>query len=303
MVYPFFTKFSPPNPAPVLITRHRQVLKRWSLTQSTSVYDQLVMGIRYLDIRIAPDPTTAPTAVNPTTPTTSDVNPTTPIVNPTAARTPRTLHALYGCLLSEVLSAVKRFLTEQPSEALLLDVNHVYAFTAAEHLDNQRLISSSLGDLLCPVLAAVPSLDALRRTPHRVICFYQYTTDATVPGVWPQRRCVSEWADTCQPDTLIAYLNRCVATPPCRERFRVLQGILTPDVAYLLRNMQRSLKECLAGPFTARFVRWMLRVVQSGRADNLTVMLADFVEMSDFIPVVIRLNDFKTGGPRHRSIY
>ena len=92
----------------------KRIVRNWSITQSLSIYEQLMRGIRYFDFRVAFLESTKQFYV---------------------------VHGLYGSLYSELFEQVNKFLEEHPKEFLILDFNHLYDFKAEQHKDFMGMIA------------------------------------------------------------------------------------------------------------------------------------------------------------------
>ena len=242
------------------------MLKRWSLTQSLDIVGQLSLGVRYLDLRVAPDPLT------------SD---------------PRCLHALYGASLKVVLQQAKSFIRDHPREVLLIDVNHVYTFSPEQHVSLLDNVVSTLGDLLVPRSDCLPSLEHLWTTSGRVLFFYESIPRKWEGPVWSSASCHSPWANTCNTESLLKFLTSSLHKPRPQGCLHVSQGVLTPDTAYLMGHMQSSLRDSLAQPFAPKFVKWVMNNVEQGNANLLNICLLDYVEMTRYVDVVLGCNQYK----------
>ena len=70
--------------------------------------------------------------------------------------------------------------------------------------------------------------------------------------------------------------------------FHVTQGILTPDNGCIMSNLTGSLKSSLCSKLANPFVDWVRR--QRSGVSGVNIVTMDFIEMSEFVPCVVRLN-------------
>ncbi len=94
----------------------KNFLYTWWVTQATNLTEQLMGGIRDLDLRVA--------ARRPKYPNGTLVNPGTP---------PEffLVHGMYALKLKDELDEIVRFLRSHPGEVVIIDFRHLYDFTKA----------------------------------------------------------------------------------------------------------------------------------------------------------------------------
>ncbi|KAK2177335.1 hypothetical protein NP493_605g01020 [Ridgeia piscesae] len=103
----------------------KDIVQRWSTTQTLSITKQLQSGIRYFDFRIAKKPKCDDVFL---------------------------LHGLYGHKVETELAAIRSFLKDHPREVVLIDCNHFYCMTEFDHKQCLSMFLEVLGDIMCPVL-------------------------------------------------------------------------------------------------------------------------------------------------------
>ena len=108
----------------VLGSKAKEILCRWSMTQSLDISAQLKAGIRYLDLRVA---------------------------SMTGVTTLYLCHALYTGSVKQVIQDVAAFLAQHPKEVVLLDFNHFYAMDDSQHLGLLDMMQEIFADKLCPI--------------------------------------------------------------------------------------------------------------------------------------------------------
>lgn len=99
----------------------KSYVKKWAMTQSLNIAEQLSAGVRYFDFRIAYRKE-------------SDEF--------------RVVHSLYGSEVEGILEEIKLFLRANSKEVVLLDFNHLYDMEVEEHLRLGSLINQCFGQML-----------------------------------------------------------------------------------------------------------------------------------------------------------
>ena len=240
----------------------KDIVYRWSTTQTLSITKQLLSGIRYFDLRITKKPKSEDTFF---------------------------LHGLYGEKVETELVAIRSFLKDHPKEVVLLDCNHFYCMNEFDHKQCLSMFLEILGDVMCPYLDMNSvTLETMWKNKLQVLVFYHCDIIREYLQFWPGSSMPSPWANTDNATKLIRFLDHNYSTGRDKDTFYVSQGILTPDDTYVVRNMTKSLRECLSAPFAPHFAEW----VKTKRAGQqyLNICLFDFVEMAHCIPTVIALN-------------
>eukprot|EP01105_Mastigella_eilhardi_P006860 TRINITY_DN18370_c0_g1_i1.p1 TRINITY_DN18370_c0_g1~~TRINITY_DN18370_c0_g1_i1.p1 ORF type:complete len:334 (+),score=58.76 TRINITY_DN18370_c0_g1_i1:38-1003(+) len=257
------------------------IVCRWAQAQGIPVHEQLMRGVRYLDLRVSYE------------------------------RDKQDIFIVHGMLadpLRKVLSAVAAFSDEHPSEFVVVDINHFYNFTTSAHESVLTMISTIFKDNLihrrtcaCTDIGdGVPGLCAtlgeLWAEAGRVLVCYG-ARPVPVPAiaadfVWPPNAIASPWPQTADLGTLRSALDEWLAeggrASPWSHQLRVVQGVLTPDTRTVLASLvgSESLKT-VGGHTTARVAEWLRT---RWRTRPVNVVIGDWVELCDFIPTVIQHN-------------
>lgn len=245
----------------------KRVIFHWTLTQSLTCTEQLDHGIRYFDFRIA---------------------------SQLGSLTPYIVHGMYGCNVFEVLKQLKEFLLKHDKEIILLDFQHFYNFTHEYHIHFVNELWNMFGNLLCPFTSseARMSLSNLWRSRYQVILFYRYEFGNFTPPsfVWPSRYIPNPWPETDNPLKLYRILEANYNKGRSPYYFYVTQGILTPDIKYILLRLYSTLKRSLA-PKSHRVLQRWLKDKKAG-SGGINIVISDFVEMKpyEFASRVISLN-------------
>lgn len=88
-------------------TSIRQLVKNWSRCQKVGIGEQLKLGIRYFDFRVA---------------------------FRSESGEFHAVHGLFGPKVTEMVLEILEFVSDHPKEILILDFNHFYAMGNADHL-------------------------------------------------------------------------------------------------------------------------------------------------------------------------
>lgn len=164
-------------------------INKWSEAQDQNLYQQLRSGIRYLDIRAGWDAKTNQW---------------------------RTFHANYGAPVRDLLQDVKRFLSEQRGEVVLVEVSHLNGGPSAENrIALAEMIVSTLGEFLAPrngqgleVLLSQTTIGDLVKQNHRAIISFEddsLVPRASFPELWPASLFLHSYADSCDLKAMTDY--------------------------------------------------------------------------------------------------
>ncbi|XP_040563649.1 PI-PLC X domain-containing protein 3 [Lepeophtheirus salmonis] len=227
----------------------------WSRCQNLDVNNQLMVGVRYFDIRLAVK----------------------------SKREIRVIHALYGDEISPLLQKIRDFLQIHKDEVVILDFQHMYAFKEEHHNQLEALIDVTFGKWICPHSVAKEqlTLNFLKSKDIRVIVIY--------PGnrrhYWSRSDCLNPWPNTVSPKKMLSFLNERL---PLRDPniLYVSQGILTPDGSFILKHLLSSLRKALAPLASSAIVDSWLPIVKT----NNIVIIDYIVDYPSFIDSILRKN-------------
>ncbi|GFO44982.1 PI-PLC X domain-containing protein 2 [Plakobranchus ocellatus] len=249
----------------------KKVLADWGITQSLNFQQQLEAGIRYFDLRVATYPD---------------------------SRELYLVHTLYGPSVEDMLSDVDAFLNEHPGEIVLLDFNHFYDMDVSDHEALLTRLLTVFGSKLCAADYPVSdmSLDRMISQGKRVIVFYLSQVQVAVKTQVATRASIlSPWANTPDAGQCMEFLEDTFACPPVAD-FVVCQGVLTPTVTTVLCNLCSSLHS-LNLTLSPLLNQWL-----SSTPHHLSIVLADFVEETDFIDIVLARNHRSRAGKPYQNI-
>lgn len=244
-------------------------IKRWAVTQSYSIREQLDNGIRYLDLRVSypPQNTRADDA---------DF---------------RLVHALYGITLRKGLEEVIGFLEENKKEVVILDVNHVFDFEEETFKTLEKEAVKTLGEArMCPFPQVRPvTLDFMWINCYSVIIFSPRTQPGASP-MWPRCLISSPWPNTSNIDVLLRTLQSDLEsrTGDGMNAFFVSQGVCTPQNKDVFRHWFSSLRNSFSIHCTKEVLQWLSDLSDENK-EKVNIVILDFVN-EESSQAVISLN-------------
>ncbi|PSN32955.1 hypothetical protein C0J52_27537, partial [Blattella germanica] len=241
------------------------IVYKWSITQHSSIEDQLQQGIRYLDLRLA----------------TKSEN-----------RNAFIVHGMYGANVEEIFEAVNKFLANHNGEIVILDFQHFYSFTEAAHIHLIEKINSYYQKRLCPKSYDFShvSLQWMNNKGYQIISIYRNKAASEISTLWPSQKWRTHWPDTTSLITLFKFLERKLATRPLNLGL-VTQCVLTPDMKFVLKHCCSNLREKCSKPCNRAALPWFEK--QRPGNDGVNVVICDFVTLSNFpfCRNIVQLND------------
>ncbi|XP_061407438.1 PI-PLC X domain-containing protein 2 isoform X2 [Lethenteron reissneri] len=205
------------------------------------------------------------------------------------------VHFTHGLLAGPVwrgLREVGAFARAHPREVLLLEFKHHYGLGERHHRLVLAALRRHLGlHRICPRSeAADASLRTLWERGRQVIVFYDGRA-LDEEDLCPLTMIRSPWPNTDDVERAVAFLDEVAARGPASDAaYRVAQLVLTPSTSRPgLQLLYGSLRASLVQPNMPTLVAWLKS--QRAGPQGVNIVIADFVELSDFIPSVIALND------------
>lgn len=244
------------------------IISRWSNSQTLDFAGQLDAGIRYFDLRLQKD------------------------------RDFEFVHGLVGASANELFDHVNAFLARPgfDKEIILLDFNHIYRLSTAQHEEFVLLLNQKFGDKLVPEsYGANVTLNTLWASPHRIIVFYHQTEIQTrFPFLWPPALIPSPWPNK---NNILGLLGFLADELPWRGSTPwVLQGVTTPDGSNISRGLipftdyPDSLLQ--VGALTnEKLVPFLRGAGKSFSQPNINVVIADWINWDpSYIDTVVKSN-------------
>ncbi|KAG6517865.1 uncharacterized protein LOC122056191 [Zingiber officinale] len=232
------------------------ITRPFAQCQSSSIYRQLCLGARLLDVRVQKDR--------------------------------RVCHGpLVSYPVDRVLDAVKRFLEETEHELVVLELRTEFGHEDPPDFD--KFLVDNLGDLLIPYDDAIFANTIAEVLPGRVLCVWK-PRKAAAPGagspLWGPGCLIDHWVDTDLPMTKfennMRRLGEQKAVTERRHLYRV-ENTATPQAdnpVVCVRPVTRRIRG-----YARLFIA---QAFQKGIADRLQVLSTDFIDV-DFVDACVGL--------------
>ncbi|VDK40866.1 unnamed protein product [Taenia asiatica] len=222
---------------------------KWSVTQGTNLTTQLQSGIRYFDMRVAVN---RYSCVELSSNSSTDIYPCFFLV-----------HGQYANRVSEELETIKSFLEHHPKEVVIIDFQHFHGLNESLKSVFTDLIREVFGDMLEPYGTQIPSLvDMWSRKKQVITLGYAKNLDELQAGtsvLWPRSAVRQPWPNTRNPEVLRIFLSKMLKSWVQRSSpgyFFVFQGILSPNLDYILFNPMNGLEK-LARSANLVVTKWL----------------------------------------------
>ncbi|XP_070764678.1 PI-PLC X domain-containing protein 1 [Enoplosus armatus] len=240
----------------------RPAIFKWATTQDKSIEEQLSMGIRFFDLRIAHKPNDSSSNLYFT-------------------------HVIYTHLMVlGTLSSVATWLESHPKEVVILACSHFEGLNNKLHQTFIFSLKKLFGSKLCPQKESGLTLRSLWASGFQVILSYDSQIAERYSELWPA--IPYWWANQRTAQGVISYLdwNKELGRP---EGFFVSGLNLTADRYYIIKNPKQSLRtltfsnwECLS--------RWLQEQRPGSDPESINIIAGDFVGPLPLCSLVIALN-------------
>ncbi|XP_048056392.1 PI-PLC X domain-containing protein 1 [Megalobrama amblycephala] len=241
----------------------RPCIIKWSTTQEDSISNQLDLGIRFLDLRIAHK-----------------------IKDPDEVF--YFAHGIYSLLtVKEVLTEVSHWLDQHIKEVVIIALSAFDGMNLDRHRDLIQFLISTFNNKICPN-HVTPSLQECWKHSYQVILSYDDSAASGHEELWP--RCEYWWANTSDPNHVISYLEeRKEEGRP--DRFFAAGLNLTEDAKYILCHPCQSLQSMTLSSYSL-LLNWVKQQRPGSDKTCLNIICADFVGVfsNEFTQLVIGLN-------------
>ncbi|KAL5109683.1 PI-PLC X domain-containing protein 3 [Taenia crassiceps] len=222
---------------------------KWSLTQGTNFTTQLQSGIRYFDMRVAIN---RHCCVELSSNSSTGIYPCFFLV-----------HGQYANRVSVELETIKSFLQQHSKEVVIIDFQHFHGLNKSLKLVFTDLVKEVFGEMLEPYGTKIPSLaDMWSRKKQVIILGYAKKLDElqeSTSVLWPRSAVRQPWPNTRNPEVLRTFLSKMLRgwmQKSSPEYFFVFQGILSPNLDYILSNPMSGLEK-LARSANAVVSKWL----------------------------------------------
>ena len=262
----------------------RQFVSKWTQTQSLTVYEQLVHGVRYLDLRVSKCPSDGRYYI---------------------------VHSFCGPSLEEVLEQICLFVTENEREVLLVEV---VPCNFVDHLELHALFGRKLGDLLLkrePNTSVCPlsfTLSHLVRN-GRILLLYRcssFVAGAVNAHFWDCRCLYAPFIESLDPNAkesfqLEHFERFCTISESQRHKMFHFMYALTPSLTEIIGSLVRqhypgNLQECAfrINPRLKQFTEGL--AAHRGEFATMGVVVSvDYVQESELVQLTVELNRIRFG--------
>ena len=241
------------------------IFERLCQCQDMSIKDQLNMGVRYLDLRI---------------------------VYHKESGKYYTCHGVYCADMKDIIDDINKFLSANPKEIVILDFNHLYDMEG-QHNEFVNAMLATLGDKVADRQQVKPNSkvsEFWKNGFQAVVLYCDKPTIKDYPGkLWGPGNIQSPWPNVIETKELHEKLKGKV-----KERdpntFFVLQGILTPDVELIKKEILESggaSIKSIAVRCSPKVVDW---VDEDWKQEPMNVVIVDFVQNCSMVPAIINYN-------------
>ncbi|XP_069007614.1 PI-PLC X domain-containing protein 2 isoform X2 [Embiotoca jacksoni] len=242
--------------------------------QNLNFVEQLDAGIRYFDLRVSAKPGEPGHELY-------------------------FIHGLFGHKVRDGLLQVNSFLSRHRNEVVLLDFNHHYAMEAEHHVYLINMLQEVFGSKLCNNCAVEGvTLDYLWEKKYQVIVFYHHPSARGIPVMWPGNKIPAPWANTTEPNKLTQFLETTLKERAKQGSFHVSQAILTPRVNTVAKGLLWGLRKYLVERNLPTIISWV--EAQRPGVDGVNIITSDFVDLTDFANIVIKLNNLLLSEQDHK---
>ncbi|XP_069006902.1 PI-PLC X domain-containing protein 1 [Embiotoca jacksoni] len=240
----------------------RPAIFRWATTQDKSVEEQLSMGIRFFDLRVAHKPNDS-------------------------SRNLYFTHVIYTHItVLETLESIATWLKSHPKEVVILACSHFEGLDDRCHESFIFSVKKLFGIKLCPRMESVLTLRSLWASGYQVILSYDSQIAARHKELWPA--IPYWWANKRTAEGVISYLdwNKAMGRP---ESFFVSGLNLTADKSYITKNPKESLRTLTYGNWES-LRKWLEEQMPGSDPWSLNIIAGDFVGPLPLCSLVIALN-------------
>ncbi|XP_036935164.1 PI-PLC X domain-containing protein 2 isoform X2 [Acanthopagrus latus] len=253
----------------------KKVMVKWSMTQNLTFKEQLDAGIRYFDLRVSSKPGEAGNEIY-------------------------FIHGLFGHKVQDGLLEINSFLSRHRKEIVFLDFNHHYAMGPEHHVHLITMLQEVFGSKLCHNCAVEAiTLDYLWAKKYQVIVFYHHPTAQGISVMWPGNKIPAPWANTTEPNKLLQFLESTLKQRAKQGSFHVSQAILTPRVNTVAKGLVWGLRSYLVERNLPTIMSWV--EAQRPGVDGVNIITSDFVDLTDFANIVIKLNNLLLSEQGHKA--
>ncbi|KAM9831285.1 PI-PLC X domain-containing protein 1-like [Neosynchiropus ocellatus] len=240
----------------------RPIIYRWATTQDKTIEEQLSIGIRYFDLRIAHKPDDKTTNLYFT-------------------------HAIYTCdVVLDTLASLAAWLDSHPKEIVILACSHFEGMDDKLHLSFIRSLQELFGSKICPRQGSSLTLRGLWSSGHQVIISYEAQIAYQYQDLWLD--IPYWWADRLTAEELISYMES--KKRAGRPRSFFVAGLnLTADQDYITMHLLQSVRTLTYAEWPS-LRDWVEQQTPGSDPQSLNIIAGDFVGPLPLSRLVIDLN-------------
>lgn len=243
----------------------KPIVFRWATTQASGIIDQLNLGIRFFDLRIAHKPN-------------DNTN---------------TLYFAHGLFthitVESALSDINGWLEKHPKEVLILALPHFHDLSNSNHDHLVSFIKTTFGSRLLP-RQDIPTLQSCWDSKKQVIVSYDLR-QAICQNVELWDRIPYSYGNTLDPETVISVLNKKLQEGRPAGFFVSGLNLTLPEGAEeVLKHIWDSLRVKTVESLP-RLLEWVKQQSAGSGTTCVNIVCSDFVEQMEFVSIVIKLNE------------
>ena len=234
----------------------KKIMYGWSRTQHTIIQDQLMLGIRYFDIRLSK-----------------------------LDKRFRFLHCLYGDDVFESLEVIRLFLEQHQGEIVILDFQSIRDCSDKDQAVIIEKIHTTFGDMLMEKPSVFPTIGEMQKLDKRVIVIYDTVISQDYGYLWPRSECENPWANTMDMTYLFQFLID-ETSKRTKGKLFVTQAIMTPQTSTIVLKPWSSLFSD-----TRRLRETLPTWIQNELAKlDPNIVMTDFVSETINPSIIVSLN-------------
>ena len=239
------------------------IIKNWSETQKLTITQQLMSGVRYLDMRVA------------YLKEEDDF---------------RFAHGLHGSKLTTLLEEVRIFIKSHPKEVIFIEFKNFIGLTKTLHGRFASIILSKFSGKIQPWFHGNNvTLSKMWATGKRLIIIYKDIAKIPFNTIFYQPSQVSsDWANTDSADALLKALGNQYEKRNS-SIINVYQAVLAPQAITIIENPLGSLEEDLARKANIKVRKW-LKTMYYQNLTGLNIIILDYVGYGNCIEQILKLN-------------
>ncbi|XP_062330239.1 PI-PLC X domain-containing protein 1-like [Osmerus eperlanus] len=243
----------------------RPIIYRWATTQESGVTEQLNLGVRFFDLRIAHKPDDSS----------------------------NTLYFAHGLFthstVESVLSEIHSWLENHSKEVVILALSHFHNLSVSNHDHLVSFIKTLFGSKLLP-RQDLPTLQTCWESKKQVIISYDFLR-ASDQNLELWLSVPYHYGDTLDPEKVIAVLDQKLQEGrPARFFISGLNLTLPESPEEVLKHVLGSLRDTTL-PSLPRLLDWVKRQTPGPGKTCINIICSDFVNHMKFVPLIIKLND------------